>query len=130
MEFTNLASFERLTGMFFFKETGAASFLPFGNILSIAVDTGAQEGDTLIFKRGHGVLARKDLYAVKPVLKVKTNQCATSVMALLMMGDRASDSVQASGSGSTFMFTAAKGQAYDIGARDVTITTVQVSAVT
>ena len=130
MEFTNLATLERLSGMLFFKEDGASSYLPFGNILSIGFAANPTTVDAMLFKRGGGKLFRRDTYGVKPVLSIKTNQFATSVMALLLMGDRASDASQASGTGQTFSFTAAKGQAFVIGDRDITISTVKVGATT
>ena len=130
MELTNLASFERLTGLGFFKESGAGSYVPFGNINMIKLATSPAVADVMLHKRGGSTLARQDVHSVKPVFSFTLNQFAGSIIPLMVMGTRSADSVQASGSGATTTsFTAAKGQAFDLGVRGSTIASVKVSTV-
>jgi hypothetical protein len=130
MEFTSLASFERLTGLGFFKETGAGSYVPFGNVLMAKLATSPGVVDAMLFKRGGGKLARQDVHSIKPIFSITVNQLASPIVPLLIMGERTTDTSQSGSAGETFAFTAEKGKAFDLGKRGVTISTVKVSAVT
>ena len=127
MEFTSLASLERLTGLAYFKPTGG-NYAPFGNITMVKLDTAPKAISALLWKRGKGNLFRRDNVSVEPVFSLTTDQFATPVVDLLVMGTRAADNVQSSASATTTSFTAAKGKAYDIGKRGITITSVKVGA--
>jgi len=128
MEFTNLQSFERLTGLGFFKENGQTSYVPFGNVTMVKLATSPSTTDAMFHKRGASTLARQDVHAVKPIFSITVDQIAGNVIPILLMGQRVADQVQPVGSATTFSFTAAKGQAFDIGARGATIASVKVAA--
>lgn len=133
MEFTSLASLERLTALAYFKESGAGSYTPFGNITLAKLDIAPKSISVPLYKRGKGTLFRRDNYMVEPLFSLTTDQFASSVIRLLLLGTKNADNVQTAsgtgGTGNTFVFTAAAGQAYYIGQRGVTISTVAVSAV-
>lgn len=128
MEFTNLQSFERLTGLGFFMENGQTSYVPFGNVTMVKLQTSPATADVLFHKRGSSTLARQDVHSVKPIFSITVDQIAGNVIPLLLMGIRAADDMQPIATAATFTFTAAKGQAFDIGDRGVTITSVKVAA--
>ncbi len=125
MELTNLASLKRLSGLAFFKEDLSANWIPFGNILSTKLDTSPKTVSAMLNKRGRSILFRRDAYAVEPVFSLTSNQFSTSCMALMLMG---TDLVQTSAASAVYSFTAAKGRAFILPYRGVTITSVMVSA--
>jgi hypothetical protein len=128
MELTNPASLKRLTGLAFFQQVGLASSVPFGNILAIKQDIAPKNVSAMLNKRGNSKLFRRDNYSVEPVYSIQTNQFSSSCIPLLLMGTRLADVVQASGTAQTFVFTAAKGQAFILPDKNVTISTVAVGA--
>jgi len=131
MEFTSLASVERLTALGFFKEDGAGSYIPFGNITMAKLDLSPKSVSIPLYKRGKGTLFRRDNYMVEPVWSITTDQFAASVAKLFLLGTKNADDTQASGSGgSPFSFTARRGEAFLIGKRGVTIASVKVAAST
>jgi hypothetical protein len=130
MELNNLASFERLTGLAYFKADAGADAgidLPFGNIKMLKLGTNPKNVSATLNKRGGVKLAKRDNYQVEPVYEINSDQFADPTFALQLMGDPAADLVQGSGTASTFTFTAKAGRAYQIGKFNLTIKHVKVS---
>jgi hypothetical protein len=130
MEQNSLAAVERLTALAFFRETGAGSYVPFGNITMVKMDLAPKVVTIPLYKRGKGNLFRRDNYLVEPVFSITVDQFFSSVVKLMILGDKAADVVQGSGNAITYSFTAAKGQAYYIGARNATIASVKIASTT
>lgn len=130
MEYNDLSSFERLTGLAFFTPAGQAGAINLGNIEMVKADYGTKSVDKMISVRGKLLLGRRDTYQAVPVFSIDGNQFASPVIPLLLMGDSLGDSAQVAGSGFTFSFTAETGLSFLIGTFGLTNVVVQVSSST
>lgn len=108
-------------------EFGQTSYVPFGNVKLVKLATSPATTDVMFNKRGASTLARQDVHSVKPIYSITVDQIAGNVIPILLMGTRVADAVQPIATAQTFSFTAAKGQAFDIGARGATIASVKIA---
>lgn len=130
VEYTDLASFTRLTGLAYFKADAGADAginIPFGNITMIKLPTNPKTVSANLNKRGGVTLAKRDTYMVEPVWEITSDQFAEPTFPLQLMGDAIADWTQSIATGSTYTFTAKAGRAYYIGAKNATIKHVKVS---
>lgn len=125
----NLSALERTSGQLFFKPTGASSYDDFGPIEMHKASMNAQTEDTYFAINGSSVLGAKENTRIAPVISFEGKSFSDIIEAYLNFGTVNADVTQASASGSTATITAALGKAFDIGARNITVTTVAVSAV-
>jgi hypothetical protein len=125
----NLQALERTSGQLFFKLAGASSYDDFGPIEMHKVAMNAQTEDTYFAINGASVLGAKENTRIAPVISFEGKSFSDIIEAYLNYGTVNADVTQASGSGSTATITAALGKAFDIGARNISVTSVQVSSV-
>jgi hypothetical protein len=128
MELISLQSLKRLTGQIFCQVSGDSNYIPIGNILKTGIDVAPKYVSAKLKKRGRSILFRRDASDIEPIFSFSTDQFPTSSMPLLFMATRLADAVQTSSGSATFVFTAAKGRAFKIPYRGVTITSVAVAA--
>ena len=119
MEFNDPQSFERLTGLAYFTPAGQAGAIPLGNIQMVKSDYGLKTVDDLKSIRGVLQLRRRVTYGAVPIFSIDGNQFATPTIPLLLLGTRLADLAQASATASTFTFTSAAGQAFWVGAYNI-----------
>lgn len=124
----NLGSLDKLTGKAIFFELGSAGGVDLGDIQMHKLDFGVERDKGQWAIDGNVVLAYDDVISVSPVFSIDGKQFHTPMNPLLLMGTRNTDVVQSAASGATFVFTARLGQSFDIGARNVTLTSVTVAA--
>lgn len=130
MELSNLSSYERLTGKFLFTPLGDVGAIDLGNLDAVKSSFNPKSVEVMLNQRGASTLARKDTTSISQVFTIQGNQFHTSVMNLLLMGDKNADLSQSSGTATTFGFTALAGRSYWIGAYNVSAVVVTVSATT
>jgi hypothetical protein len=126
----NLLALEGTTGEVRFKPTGSSSYVDFGPIEMSKITLNPQTEDTYFAINGASVMGAKQNRRISPVIAFDGKLFTDEIEQYLNFGAAAADTVQASGSGSTATVTAALGRSFDIGARNVTLTTVQVGGVT
>jgi hypothetical protein len=94
----------------------------------LKLNTSPKTVEVPLAKRGVQTLAKRDTYQVTPVYEITSDQFSSPTFALQLMGDQLADFSQASGTASTFTFTAKAGRAYQIGKYNITIKNVKVGA--
>jgi hypothetical protein len=130
MDFNDLQSFERLTGLAFFTPAGAAGAIPLGNITMLKVDYGTKAYEPLKSLRGVLQRRRRDTYGHLAIYSIDGNQFATPMIPLLLLGTKTDDFAQSAATAQTFTFTAAAGLAFFAGAYSLANVVVKVSGVT
>lgn len=116
----NIASLDRLTGKAIFFPAGQAGGIDLGDIDMMKLDY-APKRETVDFHiNGNVVLGVEETISVSPVFSIDGKQFHSAIMPLVLMGTRNSDVSQTSATGATLTIVAKLGQAFDIGARNVT----------
>lgn len=131
MEYNDVSSFERLTGLAFFTPAddpnGAISL---GNIEMLKVEYGVKSIDAKTSVRGRVQLRQRTYTEALPVYSIDGNQFASPTIPLLLLGQQIADYLQTAATGSTFTFTAASGRCFFVGAYNITNVVVKVGTTT
>jgi hypothetical protein len=128
MEYNDIASFQRLTGLGFFTPDGQAGAISLGNVTMLKIDYGLKSVDSKASVRGRISLRQRVYTESLPVYSIDGNQFATPLIPLLLLGDQLGDYIQTAKSAQTFTFTAAAGLAFFIGAYNLTSVVVKVGS--
>jgi hypothetical protein len=124
----NLSSLERKTWKAVFYPTGSTQGDDFGVIQTGKIDYGGSRDHVMAPVDGDVILAVDELISVKPMLNFEGSQFHSTIKPYLLLGTKRADVVQSSASGATANITAKLGKTFDIGARNVTLTSVTVAA--
>ncbi len=123
----NIASLDRLTGKAIFFPTGSAGGTDLGDIDMFKLDYGAKREQINFHIDGNVSLALEETISVAPVFSIEGKQFHTSIMSLILMGTRGTDTSQVSATAATLTITAKVGQTFDIGARNISNVAVTVA---
>lgn len=125
----NVNALERKTWKAILYLTGETGGRDLGIIQTGKMNYGGGR-DTVKFPiDGNVSLAVSERVDVEPILDITGSQFHSTIKELLLLGTKNTDAVQSSGSAQVANITAKLGRTFDIGARKVTLTTVQVSSV-
>lgn len=128
MELSDIASFERLTGLAFFTPAGATSALHLANIEMLRSDYGLKSFDILRSRRGQVYPRKRVVFGKLQTFSLQINQFTSATQFIHLAGTRLTDLVQAATSAQIYVFTAAPGGAWSLGHSEIFLRHVMVGA--
>jgi hypothetical protein len=124
----NLQALRRTSGEIKFKPTGLVSYDEFGPIGVSKVSMNPTTDEVRFAINGASVLGIKENTGISPVIAFEGQLYNDTVERYLNMGTQDTNVAQSSGTAATATMTAELGKSFDIGARNVTLVSVTVSA--
>jgi len=124
----NIKSTDRITGKAVFFPDGQVGGYDLGSIKMHKIELSPERESSTFAIDGANVQSTETIVSIKPIWSIEGNQFHTAIQALLWLGTRNADVTQSAATAATFVFTAQLGQTFDIGKRNITITSVEVAA--